>query len=354
MTENKPISKELSDGVPYEEVYCGINTLFAGSETIIGEVKPMTWDKAELVRFFKRLGSVPPDYNRRKASLRVLLAAQTMAKNAGVPINEVYRKLNLLTSSDERGICLDNPKCPQCPLTNICKYASRSITIKDLPMNERPRERLLAKSPEDLNDSELLAIILGGGNKEENAVDLARRLIATYRTLAALENASVNELQKIKGIGKTKIARLKAAFALGKRSQDEPLELGASIKGSRQLFEHFRNKLGNIKKEVFIVLLVDTKHRVIREEQISIGSLNETLVHPREVFIRAIAESAYAVIFVHNHPSGVPNPSIDDHKLTKRLVETGKVIGIKVLDHLIVGNDSYYSFAENHTLEESK
>ncbi len=335
----------LSDGVPYKDLYAAIAGLYGSPAA--GEAGPLCWDRTELVRFFKRIGSVPADYSRRKASLRVLLASQEMARSSGVPVADVYQHLCLFAASQERGLCLERPECPRCPLSHLCKHAVRTITIKDLPPGERPSERLLAKGAGNVRDSELLAVIIGGGSSRENAIDLARRLVATFGSLQRLERAGNRELEAIPGIGKMKAARLKAAFELGRRCRAAPLGKRVSIKGSKQVFQHYRHKLSNVKKEMFLSVLLDTRHRVICEDEVSVGSLNESIVHPREAFKRAVSESAHAVLFVHNHPSGDPGPSPQDHRLTGRLVEAGKLIGIDVVDHLIVGKDSYYSFAEH-------
>ncbi len=337
----RPVS--LGDGVSYGRIYSAIEGLYNSAK--VEESEPLCWDKTELVRFFKRLGSVPSAYNRRRASLRVLLAAKEMAVKAGVSLPEAYGVLCIFTSSKDRGLCLEHPECPSCPVSEFCKHASRKITAKDLPAGERPGERLLEKGAENLADSELLAIILGG-----DAIDLAQRLLATFGTLQRLEGAGCKELESINGIGKATAARIRAAFQLGRRSQVNPIGSDTSVRGSRQAFEHYRPKLANLKKEVFLCVLLDTRHRVIREEKVAVGSLNESIVHPREVFKRAVSESAHAVLFVHNHPSGDPGPSPQDYRLTERLKKAGDLMGIKVLDHIVVGKDSYYSFAEHGDL----
>ena len=223
-------------------------------------------------------------------------------------------------------------------------------TIKDLPEGERPRERLLSGGAEQLSDTELLAIIIGGGKRNETAVDLARTLLSRFKTFRALSSATIGELRSVGGIGDAKAARIKAALAIARRFATQPLTEGAKLRGSRDLFNHFRERLRDVKKETFWLVLLDQKHRIIRHEQISVGSLSQSLVHPREVFMPAVRESAAAVAFVHNHPSGDPNPSPEDRVITDRLKEAGELLGIKVIDHLIIGGDIYVSFAEQGML----
>jgi len=240
---------------------------------------------------------------------------------------------------------VEPPRCTKCVIRSQCSYAHRRPSMKDLPKTERPRERLLSIGPENLSDAELLAILIGGGSRNENAIGLAQRLLATFGSIQRLTEAGNRAIESVKGIGKAKVAQIRAGLELGRRNGLEPISTGIPIKSSKQTFEHYRARMKGLKKETFLCLLLDTKHNVICEEEIAVGSLNETVVHPREVFKRAIAESAAAVLFVHNHPSGSPEPSGQDKQLTRRLTEVGKLIGIRVLDHLIVGRDGYYSFA---------
>jgi DNA repair protein RadC len=198
-----------------------------------------------------------------------------------------------------------------------------------------------------MSNAELLAIIIGGGSKEESALALAQRLLSIFGSLHGVAEAGTRELEDVKGIGKAKIAHIRAAFALGRRLSAEPVSKGAAMKGSQEVVRQFGERLKDLKKEVFLCLLLDTKHNIILEDPIAEGSLDETVVHPREVFKRAVKESASAVLFVHNHPSGNPEPSAQDRRLTQRLCEVGNLVGIPVLDHLIIARDGYYSFAEH-------
>lgn len=240
-------------------------------------------------------------------------------------------------------VCGVEPHCDQCPPELECRYRSPHATIKSLPEDERPRERLLRSGEEVLSDSELLAIIIRDGTPQASAIELGRRLIARYKTFRAMSAASVAELCSVPGIGPAKAAQIKAALAIARRFAGEKLLPGKKIGGSRDVFEHFHETLRDEKKETFWAVLLDQKHKVIREDRISVGSLAESLVHPREVFRNAIRESAAAIIFVHNHPSGDPSPSPQDIEVTKKLVQTGLIVGINVLDHVIIGGGEYVS-----------
>ncbi|KPK65141.1 MAG: DNA repair protein RadC [Planctomycetes bacterium SM23_32] len=232
-----------------------------------------------------------------------------------------------------------------------CDYPERKPTIKDLPSTERPRERLLQLGPEGLSDVELLAIIIRSGSEEATALELAGRLLSRFRSFRRLADCTVGELTRVHGIGPAKAAQIKAALAIARRYAAQKMPPGTAITGSEQLFSYMREKLYGLKKEHFLALLLDTKHRILREQEVAVGSLNESVVHPREVFKPAIRESAAKVIFVHNHPSGNPEPSPQDRRLTARLCEAGRLVGIHVLDHLIVGEEGYFSFAEHGLLD---
>lgn len=222
----------------------------------------------------------------------------------------------------------------------------KRLTIKKLPANERPRERLIQYGEESLSTAELLGIIIKDGTKDHTAVDLARQIIHEFGSLNMVSSASIAELCKIKGIGPAKAATIKAVFSLAKRFSADELESRKKFTSSLDIFNHFHSRLRNLKKEVSYAILLDNKNRIIKEIRISEGSLTASIVHPREVFNPAIKESASAIVFVHNHPSGDPTPSDEDLEVTRRLVETGKIIGIKVLDHVVIGNRIYTSFVD--------
>ena len=227
------------------------------------------------------------------------------------------------------------------------------MRIKNWPEDDRPREKLLKKGPEYLSDAELLAIILrtGDGYSGKSALDHARMLLSTFGNFRGLSSNDISDIYKMKGIGPAKVATLKAVLEIAKRFASQKISRGEKFTNSKKVFECFHEGLRDIKKERFLILLLDGKNRKIKEVSISEGSLNSSVVHPREVFNPAIKESAAGVIFIHNHPSGDPTPSIEDINLTKRLKEAGDIIGINVLDHIIIGSNSYLSFADRGLLK---
>ncbi len=211
---------------------------------------------------------------------------------------------------------------------------------------ERPRERLIRDGPYALSDSQLLAIILQTGRPDTTAVQVSMELLQRSNGLSGLSNRGVEELCSIPGIGRAKAAQIQAAIELGKRVLSTPLTRGIRIGASHDLFQHYYPLLRDLRYEVFKVILLDARHCVIRDSTVSKGSLTLSIVHPREVFNLAVRASAAAVIFLHNHPSGDPFPSDEDRTLTKRLVDAGNILGIRVLDHLIIGDGKYVSFAD--------
>ena len=218
--------------------------------------------------------------------------------------------------------------------------------IQGWPEMERPRERLNRDGPKALSDSQLLAIILRTGRPDSTAIQVSMELLQHINGLSGLSNQGFDELCAIPGIGPAKAAQIQAAIELGKRVLSAPLTSGIHIGASRDLFQHYYPLLRDLRHEVFKVILLDAKHCIIRDTTVSKGSLTLSIVHPREVFNLAVRESAAAVIFLHNHPSGDPFPSDEDRTLTKRLVEAGNILGIRVLDHLIIGDGKYVSFAD--------
>jgi DNA repair protein RadC len=219
-------------------------------------------------------------------------------------------------------------------------------TIKQLPSHERPRERLIQNGDEHLTDAELLGIIIRDGTQNYSAVDLAQRLLTEYGDFRRLGAASIGELRKIKGIGPARAAQIKASLAIAKRFSTISVKPLQQFKSSNDIFGHFHERLRGRKQEVFLVVLLDNKNRIMKEFTVSTGSLTSSIVHPREVFNPAIKESAASVVFVHNHPSGDPEPSREDVQMTHRLLEAGGIVGIKVLDHVIIGNESFVSFKD--------
>lgn len=221
-----------------------------------------------------------------------------------------------------------------------------SIYMRDLPKEERPRERLIELGPEYLANRELLALLIRTGTKSRSAMDLADMLLAHFGSLPKLASASYHEISGLKGIGPAKAADILAAFELAKRLSNSHSALKEVVTNPKDAADLVFHELRLLDKEHFLILMLNTKHRVIAKKVISIGHLNASLVHPREMFKEAIKHSSAAVILVHNHPSGDPSPSEDDIRITRRLVEGGQLLGIQVLDHVIVGEQGYVSLKE--------
>jgi len=226
------------------------------------------------------------------------------------------------------------------------KEAKKRPTIKQLPAHERPRERLIQSGDEYLTDAELLGIIIRDGTTNYSAVDLAQELLSKYGDFRKLSSVSIGELCKVRGIGPARAAQIKASLAIAKRFSTISVRPSQQFKCSKDIFDHFHERLREKKQEIFFIILLDNKNRIIKELDISKGSLTSSIVHPREVFNPAIKESAVSVIFVHNHPSGDPEPSKEDIQMTRRLLEVGDVVGIKVLDHIIIGNECFVSLKD--------
>ena len=226
-----------------------------------------------------------------------------------------------------------------------------SFTVRDLPISERPRERLLKLGSEALSAQEILALILGRGIKGESVMVTSQKLLSRFGNLKGIANASVEELSEIKGVGLAKAAQIKAALELSKRLEGDAGEKQKpAVKSPEDVVNIVRSQLKGKKKEHFLVLCLDTRNRVINCRSVSIGSLDTSIVHPREVFREAVSSSAASVIFVHNHPSGDPEPSKEDVELTKRLVKAGEIIGVDVLDHIVVCDRSYLSLKASNLL----
>lgn len=220
--------------------------------------------------------------------------------------------------------------------------------MKELPKSERPREKLVMNGPESLSNPELLAILLRTGKAGLSAIDLSRRILcASADGLSYLGRCRVDELMKIDGIGQAKSCQLLAALELGKRMAKLEKAERFDVHSPKDVANRYMSELRFLEKEVFKVIYLNTKNEILKDENISTGSLNASIVHPREVFKPAIVNSSNAVILMHNHPSGNPFPSQEDIQITKRLSEAGELIGIKVLDHIVIGDGKYHSLKEN-------
>jgi DNA repair protein RadC len=218
--------------------------------------------------------------------------------------------------------------------------------IKMWPESERPREKLLGAGAQILTDAELLALIIRTGDPAtgQSAVDIGRLLMQEFGSLRNLASATVAEICGIKGAGPAKASAIKAALEMGNRLNSDRLVSGERFTSPEQIYNHYHYAFRDRRKECFMTLLLDGKNRIMKEVRISEGSLNQSIVHPREVFNPAVRESAAAVILVHNHPSGDPAPSREDMEITRRLKEAGELMGVRVLDHIIIGDGSFVSF----------
>ncbi|MDD2377651.1 MAG: DNA repair protein RadC [Bacilli bacterium] len=226
-----------------------------------------------------------------------------------------------------------------------------TIKIKDLPIEDRPRERLISKGAENLSNEELISILIRTGYKNESAKNVATKLLSKYGNINNFKELNYNDLIKIKGIGKSKACDLIAAVELGKRINKEITSLNnLKMNNSTIIYNYYHDLLNSKKQECFYCVYLDTNKRIIKDKLLFMGTLNQSLVHPREIFKEAYLVSASAIVCVHNHPSGNVLPSLDDINLTKALVEVGKVLGVEVIDHIIIGKHNYYSFFENNDI----
>ncbi|AXM89626.1 MULTISPECIES: RadC family protein [Anoxybacillus] len=220
------------------------------------------------------------------------------------------------------------------------------MLIRHVPPDERPRERLLSEGPQSLSNQELLAILLRTGTKQYSVLTLAQHLLTHFEGLRQLKDATIEEMTSIKGIGKTKAIQIIAALELGRRvhqlQYDDRYVIRSPEDGARYVMEDMRF----LSQEHFVVLYLNTKNQVMHKKTVFIGSLNASIVHPREVYKEAIKRSAASIICIHNHPSGDPTPSREDIEVTRRLAECGRLVGIELLDHLIIGDKTYVSLKE--------
>ncbi|PMC37165.1 hypothetical protein CJ195_14035 [Bacillus sp. UMB0899] len=223
---------------------------------------------------------------------------------------------------------------------------SSTFKIRDFPQDERPRERLLNEGADKLSNQELLAILLRTGTKKESVLELSQKLLKHFEGLRMLKDASVNEITTISGIGTAKAVQILSALELGRRmnrlTYDDRFVIRSPQDGANYVMEEMRF----LSQEHFVCLYLNTKNQVLHKQTVFIGSLNASIVHPREVYKEALKRSAASLICIHNHPSGDPTPSREDIEVTKRLTECGKMLGIELLDHLIIGEQKFVSLKE--------
>jgi DNA repair protein RadC len=221
-----------------------------------------------------------------------------------------------------------------------------TVAIKEMPSEERPRERLLHYGPQALATSELLAIVLRTGTKERSAIGLAEHLLSLHGGLRGVANASVDEIAQVKGLGQVKGVQIAACVELGRRLASHQEEVRPVIRTPEDVAYMLMPELRDSRKEHFKALMLDVKNRVLKTVTVSVGTLDSSIVHPRDVFKEAVAMSAAAIIVAHNHPSGDPTPSPEDRQITARLCEAGRVMGIEVLDHVVLGDGRWVSLKQ--------
>ena len=222
--------------------------------------------------------------------------------------------------------------------------------IKDLPIDERPREKLKIKGKESLSNEELIAIILKTGNKEKSVKDVAIELVKTLENINDLNSITIQDLMKIKGIKEAKAITLIAAIELGKRVSNYFDENKVKIRSGEDVFRIFQNKMLGLKQEKLIALFLNTKNEIITYKTIFIGTQNKSLTHPREIFHYALKYSAVKIILIHNHPSNDPTPSNEDIKFTEEIKNASEMLKIPLIDHIIMGNTNFFSFFDHHLL----
>ena len=224
--------------------------------------------------------------------------------------------------------------------------STNTLMIRDFPQDERPRERFIQNGPESLSNHELIAILLRTGTKDESVLQLSNRLLTSFEGLRLLKAATLEEMTEIKGIGQAKAIQVLAAVEIGRRIANLNYNDRYVIRSPEDGANYVMNDMRFLSQEHFVCLYLNTKNQVLHKQTIFIGSLHASIVHPGEVFREALKRSAASIICLHNHPSGDPAPSREDIEVTKRLVECGKMIGIDVLDHLIIGENKFVSLKE--------
>lgn len=232
---------------------------------------------------------------------------------------------------------------------------SKNFTVRDLPKSERPRERLIKLGPEALSAQELLALIIARGIPGKSVMNIAQELLSKFGNIKCVGEATIEQLCQIKGIGSAKATQIMACFEISRRKEMHDAEQGNSRKfvldSPESIAKLSRPILKDKKKEYLIVLPLDSRHQIMREEIVSIGSLNSNISHPREIFKQAIQNHAASIVIVHNHPSGNPVPSKEDYTLTEQMVEAGNILGIEIFDHVIIGELNVFSFKKSKVIK---
>jgi DNA repair protein RadC len=303
-------------------------------------------DDAEVLRFLRRLG-VPEAGGRGK---HIATFVAELSRASGLEPVAVGLYLRIYAAGEPglktEAICGEMPRCAGCELAESCAFRRDEIANPSPARAERPGDRLQREGEEALTATELISMILSGkGLGPDRALGVARRLLEES-SLRELATRPLAEVTAVEGMTPELALRLRSALALARRWTAERRAEGRQFRAGMDFFEFFGAELRDLKKETFFVVLLDQKNRYIGHERVSTGTLTGAPVHPREVFRPAIREAAAAVAFVHNHPSGSPEPSRDDREITARLLEVAKLVGVRVLDHVIVGEERFFSFVE--------
>lgn len=220
------------------------------------------------------------------------------------------------------------------------------MMIRDVHIADRPRERLIRQGAASLSNQELIAILLRTGTKEESVLVLANRILSSFDKIQDMQYATIEEMMSVKGVGQAKAVQLLAAAEIGKRMYRKHSEGRYTIRSPEDAASYLMTDMSSLSQEHFVVLFLNVKNEVLHKQTIFIGSLNSSIVHPRDIFREAVKRSAASIIAAHNHPSGNPSPSPEDIEVTKRLVEAGSIMGIEVLDHVIIGDHQFLSLKE--------
>jgi len=308
-------------------------------------------EDSDVRRFLWRLGWLKSDRQTTASIRQVSRIVADLAREARDQELVVGLYLRLFASGEPaigaEPVCGEMPRCTLCELAGLCRHRREESASPEPARTERPAERFCREGEEALTASELAALVLSGaGLPEAKALAVARRLVGQAGSLRNLAALPLAEIASAEGMTRELALRLRAALALARRWNIERREPGRRFRTGRDFFEFFAPRVRDLKQECFQVVMLDQKNCLLGSQQVSTGSLTGALVHPREVFRPAIREAAAAVAFVHNHPSGNPKPSKDDVEITARLLDVAKLVGMRVLDHVIVGDETYFSFVE--------
>jgi DNA repair protein RadC len=315
-------------------------------------------EDSEVLRFLSRLGVVDAPRRSARAADQIARFIED-ASRAGAAEPAAASVLLRGFASGIYGIapepvCGDVPQCERCPFAGVCRCRTGSgRDVRAYGPGESPRERLEAEGPSALSTDELVAIVAArtGRDPDARSVESCGALLRRAGGIRELAQRTVAELADGREVGRPAARAIVAAMELGRRWAAEPRVTGKAFRTGADFYHHYRLRLRDLKKEVFIAVVLDVKSRFLAEEVCSEGTLTSSLVHPREAFRRAVRESAAAIAFVHNHPSGVPQPSPLDRDLTARLVEVSRLLGIGLVDHVIVGEGGFFSFSEHGLLQ---